>query len=188
MLLEFEMSTQSKRATKKETVLKTEKKNPLSLRTILVVAALVAGGLVFYVLQKGIEFTPKSRTFQPDVTAAQVAFPMELFNDGKAHHFQYPLNDDITVRFFVIKSSDGIVRAAYDACDVCWRAGKGYYQEGDFMVCRNCGRRFASVKVNEIKGGCNPAPLKRTVVGDKLSIEIADILKGRQYFDLTKPG
>jgi uncharacterized membrane protein len=54
------------------------------------------------------------------------------------------------------------------------------------MVCRNCGQRFASVKVNEIKGGCNPAPLERTVVGNKLVIKTADILQGVQYFDFSR--
>ena len=54
------------------------------------------------------------------------------------------------------------------------------------MVCRNCGRRFASVKVNEVKGGCNPAPLKREVLGENLVIQVKDILEGRQYFDFSK--
>jgi len=79
-----------------------------------------------------------------------------------------------------------VIRAAFDACDVCWREGKGYYQQGDFMVCRNCGRQFASVKVNEVKGGCNPAPLERAIVGDKLVIKAADIVKGSQYFNFTR--
>jgi uncharacterized membrane protein len=89
----------------------------------------------------------------------------------------------LTIRYFVLKSSDGIIRAAFDACDVCWPAGKGYYQEGDNMVCRNCGRRFASVQVNEVKGGCNPAPLNRTLENGNLVIKIKDIQEGRQYFN-----
>lgn len=55
-------------------------------------------------------------------------------------------------------------------------------QNGDFMVCKNCGQRFASVKVNVVKGGCNPAPLKRAFNKDKIVIKIQDILEGRQYF------
>ena len=51
------------------------------------------------------------------------------------------------------------------------------------MVCRNCGRRFASVRINEVKGGCNPAPLNRSVEGGQLVIQIKDIQEGRQYFD-----
>ncbi len=175
-------------ASKKEAILKTEKKSQSPLRTLVVVAVVVIGGLAFYLLQTGFDSKPQARTpsVQPEVTATEVSFPLQAFADGNAQYFQYPVGNGIIVRFFILRSSDGIVRAAYDACDVCWREGKGYYQDGDFMVCRNCGQRFASVKVNEIKGGCNPAPLNRTVVGDKLVIKIADIIQGSQYFDLAK--
>ena len=175
-------------AAKKEAILKTEKKNQSPLRTLAVVAVVVIGGLAFYMSQTGFNSNPQARTpsIQPEVTATEVSFPVQAFADGKAQYFQYPIGNGVTVRFFIIRSSDGVVRAAYDACDVCWREGKGYYQDGDFMVCRNCGQRFASVKVNEIKGGCNPAPLNRTIVGDKLVIKIADIVQGSQYFDLAK--
>ena len=175
-------------AAKKEALLKTEKRSQSPLRTLAVVAVVVIGGLVFYLFQTGFDSKPQARTpsIQPEVTATEVSFPLQAFADGQAQYFQYPLDNGNTVRFFILRSSDGIVRAAYDACDVCWREGKGYYQDGDFMVCRNCGQRFASVKVNEIKGGCNPAPLNRTIVGDKLVIKIADIVQGSQYFDLAK--
>ena len=175
-------------AAKKEAILKTEKKSQSPLRTLAVVAVVVIGGLAFYLSQTGFNSKTQARTpsIQPEVTASEVSFPMQAFADGKAQYFQYPMGNGVTVRFFILRSSDGIVRAAYDACDVCWREGKGYYQDGDFMVCRNCGQRFASVKVNEIKGGCNPAPLNRTIAGDKLVIKIADIVQGSQYFDLAK--
>ena len=96
--------------------------------------------------------------------------------------------DDITIRYFVLKSSDGVIRAAFDACDVCWPAGKGYFQQGDHMVCRNCGRKFASVLVNEVQGGCNPAPLRRSIDGENLVLEFADIREGRQYFNFSGRG
>ncbi|MCK7514560.1 MAG: DUF2318 domain-containing protein [Desulfobacterales bacterium] len=91
----------------------------------------------------------------------------------------------ITIRYFVIKSADGVIRAAFDACDVCWPAGKGYAQDGEFMVCRNCGQRFHSTKVNEVKGGCNPAPLERRVENGMLLIRVSDILEGKGYFDFS---
>ena len=177
-----------KSASKKEAILKSETKSQSPLRTLLVVAVVVIGGLAFYLFQTGFDGKPQARTpsIQPEVSATEVSFPLQAFADGQAQYFQYPTSNGVTVRFFILRSSDGVVRAAYDACDVCWREGKGYYQDGDFMVCRNCGQRFASVKVNEIKGGCNPAPLDRTVVGDKLVIKIADIVQGSQYFDLAK--
>jgi uncharacterized membrane protein len=115
---------------------------------------------------------------------AAVSF-MGTAPDGHARHFSYQ-HGPLQSRYFVIKSSDGIVRAAFDACDVCWPAGKGYYQDGDAMVCRNCGRRFASVLVNEVQGGCNPAPLVRTVENGKLVIRTGDIVSGSRFFDFRK--
>ncbi|MBU0516660.1 MAG: DUF2318 domain-containing protein [Proteobacteria bacterium] len=120
--------------------------------------------------------------------ADHVSFATKTFDDHKARHYMHHTPDGILIRYFILQSSDGVIRAAFDACDVCWRSGKGYYQDGDYMVCRNCGRRFASVRVNEVRGGCNPAPLKRTVENGRLIIKVKDIEAGRQYFDFRRGG
>ncbi|MFC1829660.1 Fe-S-containing protein [Thermodesulfobacteriota bacterium] len=174
----------NKRAAKREAVLGSEKKNRTPLFAAFVIAILLSSGaLAFYALNGKSDMAAAT----PSAVAADthmVAFPVNLFSDGKARHFEYK-HGDITVRYFILKSSDGIIRAAFDACDVCWPAGKGYYQEGDTMVCRNCGRRFASVLVNEVKGGCNPAPLNREVKGNELILRINDIVEGKQYFNFS---
>jgi uncharacterized membrane protein len=141
----------------------------------------VAAGAAWFFLSGSYdrEFSPATSGARSDV----VMLPVSLFEDGRARHFEY-VNGESKIRYFVIRSSDGVLRAAFDACDVCWPAGKGYFQDGDYMVCRNCGRRFASLLVNEVKGGCNPAPLNREVVADRLHIRVQDILKGKMYFDL----
>lgn len=113
--------------------------------------------------------------------AGELQIPVTAVSDGKAHHYQVKADDGTMVTFFVLKSRDGIIRAAIDACDVCYKAGKGYYQDGDFMVCVNCGQRFASNRINVVKGGCNPAPLNRVVKGDKLVISMGDINANRWY-------
>jgi len=105
----------------------------------------------------------------------KLEIPIASISDGKSHHYQVQADDGTMVTFFVLKSADGVLRAAVDSCDVCFRSGLGYYQEGDNMVCKNCGQKFASNKINVIKGGCNPAPLDRTVIGDKLVINMRDI-------------
>ena len=114
-------------------------------------------------------------------TNGKIEIPVADINDGKAHHFQVKSDDGTMVTFFVLKSADGVLRAAIDACDVCYRSGLGYYQEGDNMVCKNCGQKFASNKINVIKGGCNPAPLDRAVSGDKLIIQMKDINMNSWY-------
>ncbi|MDD3312255.1 DUF2318 domain-containing protein [Pseudodesulfovibrio sp.] len=111
----------------------------------------------------------------------RVVIPADDVSDGAAHYYHYK-KDGRDVKFFVLKSSDGVIRAAFDACDVCWREGKGYSQEGDFMVCNNCGQRFHSARINEVRGGCNPAPLDRAVEHGDVVISEADILAGAGYF------
>lgn len=113
--------------------------------------------------------------------AGEVRIPLASINDGKAHHYQVQADGGTMVRFFVIKSKDGIYRAAVDACDVCYQEGKGYHQEGDFMVCENCDMKFASSRINEVKGGCNPAPLERVVTGDQLVLSLKDINANAWY-------
>lgn len=110
-----------------------------------------------------------------------VNIPIADISDGDAHYFQYKNNGN-AVKFFVVKSRDGIIRAAFDACDVCFPAKKGYSQDGDVMICNNCGRKFHTSRINIEKGGCNPAPLNRKVIGDNLVIAVRDIIPGGRFF------
>jgi uncharacterized membrane protein len=176
-------NNQEKIAAKKAAVLGTEKKINRPLLVAVISAVLLAGAAAFYVTQGG-ESGTATASAPVASTSTLVSFPVSLFEDGKARHFEH-VDGKFNIRYFILKSSDGIIRAAFDACDVCWPAGKGYYQEGDHMVCRNCGRRFASVLVNEVQGGCNPAPLIRSVDNGKLIIQVKDIQNGRQYFDFA---
>lgn len=114
-------------------------------------------------------------------TAEIVKIPLKSLDSGKALFLQADLRGQ-QVHYFALKSSDGVYRAAYDTCDVCFRANRGYRQEGDLMVCNNCGQQFPSVKVNEVRGGCNPAPLVRAIEGEYLVIRKADIAAGGPYF------
>jgi uncharacterized membrane protein len=125
---------------------------------------------------------PKETKYAATPEVQDVAYPANLFDNGKARHFQHKTGDGVTVRYFIMKSSDGVIRAAFDACDVCWREGKGYTQKDDFMVCTNCGKRFPSVKINEVTGGCNPAPLIRKVENGKVIIKVENIMEGKKYF------
>lgn len=110
-----------------------------------------------------------------------IRWPMNTFDDGQAHYYSF-VDGNRSIDFFILKSSDGVVRAAFDACDVCFPARRGYRQQGDLMICNNCGQQFPSVKINEVRGGCNPAPLERAVDGTDLVIHGTDITAGAGYF------
>ena len=171
------------RAAKKAAVLGNDKKNRLPLILILCAVVIAGAGVYLMLNSSGGNAVSVEANVSAKTIGDQVSYPVSLFADGRARHFELK-NANMTIRYFILKSSDGIIRAAFDACDVCWPAGKGYYQDGDVMVCRNCGRRFASIKVNEERGGCNPSPLNRSVEGGHVRIRVVDILDGRRYFDL----
>lgn len=103
-----------------------------------------------------------------------IQIPLTEVTD-QAKFYEYRAANQKTVRFFVIKSSDGVYRAAADACVVCYREKKGYRQQGDDMVCNNCSKHFPSAYVNEVTGGCNPDGIPRTIQGDKLLIATSDL-------------
>lgn len=109
-----------------------------------------------------------------------VTLPVSLFNDN-VQYFQYQF-DTSSVNFFILKSNDGTIRAAFDACDVCYRAKRGYNQIGDYMQCNNCGQKFPEDQINVVLGGCNPSPLTREIVKDKLVIKVEDIALGKRFF------
>lgn len=81
------------------------------------------------------------------------------------------------VRYFVLKGTDGEVKVALDACDVCG-GSKGYRQEGDYMICNNCGQRFHVNYLGEsnIKGGgCWPSHLEHEIEGNYVIIKKSDL-------------
>jgi uncharacterized membrane protein len=172
-----------------------QKISPVAI-TVIVFTAVLAVGL--YIVMGGVNNKPASTTVvatNASTTAASetrsqnadaretgdVVIPISDVSSGKAKFFDYTAADKTSVRFFVIRSSDGVYRAALDACDVCYAAKKGYYQVGDNMICKNCRRQFPSALVNEVTGGCNPVGLPRTIDGDNLVIKASE-LEGRRSF------
>ena len=96
--------------------------------------------------------------------------------------YEYESNG-VKINYFAVLGSDGEVRTAFDACDVCG-GSKGYRQEGTDIVCNNCGKVF---KIDGLgtknKGhGCWPSFLQHKVVGDNIVIQTDDIIEGRQRF------
>lgn len=155
-----------------------KKKSFLPLALVALVALLGAGVLAY----KFIPGAAVGCKF-PEVVAkqGQIVLPLAQVSDGQAHFFSYR-SGATEVNFFVLKSEDGVVRAALDTCDVCYHAQKGYRQEGAEMVCNNCNMRFPSNMISEVQGGCNPSPLKPVLTEGELRIAEADLVAGAWYF------
>jgi high-affinity iron transporter len=99
----------------------------------------------------------------------QVRIPLSDLADQSLHFYTADVNGTV-VRFLVIHKTNGDYTAALDACQICGRAG--YRQEGQNVICRNCG---ASIYVPSIgdHGGCNPIPVKSSVVGGEVIVDLS---------------
>ena len=98
-----------------------------------------------------------------------------------AKFYSYDSNG-ITVRYFAVKDASSNVHVAFDACDVCYEAKKGYKQDGDVMQCLNCGKTFSITRIGteNTAGGCWPSFLQMTVDGNDVVIKITD-LEAKSY-------
>jgi len=153
------------------------------------VALLALGAVLLLALTIYLAVKPQATTGTGEPSVAEllpggqdVKLALAQFADGQARFYRYPLSTGQEARLFVVRSGDGVVRAAFDACDVCYRERKGYQQQGDTMLCRACGRSFRSQDVNVLSGGCNPAPIQRAVEGDFIVLKREDLDLGALYF------
>ena len=82
---------------------------------------------------------------------------------------------DTYMEVFAVKASDGSIRTALNTCQVCFDSGRGYYkQQGNKVVCQNCGNVFGVDDIEVIKGGCNPVPVmqeNKTEDGEYITIK-----------------
>jgi hypothetical protein len=80
---------------------------------------------------------------------------------SKVTFYPYTLGS-VYMEVLALKAPDGTLRTALNTCQVCYNSGRGWYiQDGDVLVCNNCGNRFKASQVELIKGGCNPVPITK---------------------------
>ena len=105
---------------------------------------------------------------------------------GEAKFFSFTTARGVTVRFFAILDGTGKIHVAFDACDVCYQAKKGYRVVSGFAVCNNCGSRFplAAIGRDNQTGGCWPSFLPVTVSGASVAVRVADLEKKQYLFPM----
>lgn len=99
----------------------------------------------------------------------------------------YPLEIEGTkMEVLAVKAPDGTIRTAFNTCQVCFDSGKGYYkQDGEVLVCQNCGNRFSMSDVEVTRGGCNPVPITaeyKTVTDESITISYDFLNEARVIF------
>ena len=98
--------------------------------------------------------------------------------------------DGTEMEVLAIRTADGEIRTAFNTCQVCYSSGQGYYvQEGDYLVCQNCGNRYSAEEVEIETGGCNPWPITdddKTVTDDTIEISYDFLNESKAIFATWK--
>jgi high-affinity iron transporter len=99
----------------------------------------------------------------------QVYVPLSELTDSSLHFYTADVNGNV-IRFVVIHKQNGDFATALDACQICGTAG--YRQEGQNVICRNCGAAIYIPSIGE-SGGCNPIAVKSRVEGGQVIVDVS---------------
>lgn len=96
----------------------------------------------------------------------------------------YPIDVNGTnLEILAVKAPDGSIRTAFNTCQICYSSGRGYYvQNGDKLVCQNCGNKFATSEVEVNRNGCNPVP----ITGSDKTVDEENITISKEFLDEYK--
>ena len=121
---------------------------------------------------------PESYTV--DDSAGVILVPAEAVNDGHLHRFEYRTENNIDVRWIVVKKPNS---ASYgvglDACEVCGNAG--YFERNGQVVCKRCD---VVMNINTIgfKGGCNPKVIEYRVEDNYIIVPFSTLIEHESDF------
>jgi FTR1 family protein len=143
-----------------------------------ILSALVVLALVTVVYAR--EVKPKKLPPPEPVHAENgvVNIPLSALEDGNLHRYGFA-STNRTVRFLVLKTTDGKIHTALDACEIC--GAFGYLQEGPNLICLNCVAEINPLTVGQ-PGGCNPVPLEAQMSTTELRVPVATLEKEAHRF------
>jgi high-affinity iron transporter len=99
----------------------------------------------------------------------QVHISLSELNDSSLHFYTVDVGGT-NMRFLVVHQSNGDYVVALDACQICgW---SGYRQQGQNVVCRNCGATIYIPSIGQ-QGGCNPVPVRSRTDGGYLIVDLS---------------
>jgi FTR1 family protein len=140
--------------------------------TAALTISLVLGSFLVVQATRGYDPTPVK--VAPVDGAIRLAFP----ENDKIHKHVVDV-EGVPVRFFLLKRKDGSLASAFDVCNIC--PAKGYLQDGEQLICKNCDAPINEATVG-MTGGCNPIPLAAEIKDTQVTVSLAELVKGRDRF------
>jgi uncharacterized membrane protein len=162
-------------------------KNNKSMKIVIAagLTVVVLAGILFMTKDKGSDqqvADNKTGTIEASLSeTGDMIIPVADITED-ASFFEYDA-DGTKLEVIAIKAPDGSIRTAFNTCQVCYSSGRGYYvQEGDSLVCQNCGNRFGANDVEVTKGGCNPVP----ILAENKTVDKTNITISKDYLEKAK--
>ncbi len=103
----------------------------------------------------------------------EVRIPLSQLMDSSLHYYTAEVNQ-ADIRFLVIHKSSGDYATALDACQIC--GAVGYRQEGQNVICRNCGAAIYIPSIGQ-SGGCNPIAVKSRVDKGEVVVDLSALME-----------
>jgi uncharacterized membrane protein len=162
---------------KREQMRRTKRNQKIIVATSLSIIAVLSLVIVISMPGNPNDQNQNSEIATPSdvISQTEVSIPLsEISSNAKFYSYD---SNGVKIRYFAVEGSDGNVHVAFDACDVCYDAKKGYRQNGDVMHCINCGKEFSinSIGTDNIAGGCWPSYLPMDIIGDDIVIQKSDL-------------
>jgi high-affinity iron transporter len=140
-----------------------------------------------------------AETLMPGVDG-NIAIPLSSVDDGNIH--RYSIRDqELTIRFFVLRTGVGKISTAFDACKACYSYGR-YYLKNNELICSQCDApspisslrpSFEETAVDTtgtqsaMEGnGCHPIYLPSHIANGNIIVTVKDLQGQRKYFDITE--
>jgi high-affinity iron transporter len=145
-------------------------------------AASSVGLMVIVLISADFVYSRVARAVKPPVELSfandLVQVPVDQLKDHKLHMYQVEAGGK-EVRLIAIIDSSDTVRVGLDACQIC--GDKGYYQQGQNVICRLCGSAIYIPTIGS-GGGCNPIHIDYLVQNNTLVISRAHLAPAARYF------
>ena len=154
------------------------KNDKIKMGKTAVIITLILGMLIFVA---GCSGNKPNGGAAADFSGEEIKIPLDKIT-GQLQKFEYDAGG-VNVKFFAVRGSDGQVRTAFDACDVCG-GYKGYVQQGQDIKCNNCGKVFSidGLGTKNLGYGCWPSYLSHSIENGNVVISKAELDDGTFRF------
>ena len=124
-----------------------------------------------------VELSP---TEECELRGDSLYISFEQVEDGHLHRFAYTTDNNVAVRFIIVKKPDSTAYGVgLDACDICGETG--YYERDGQVVCNRCDV-VMNISTIGFKGGCNPKVIDYKIDNGYIIVPTATLIEHESDF------